>query len=64
MDDQVLTGASIVAKSLRDQGVQYVFGIVGIPVVEVGFALQNAGVHYIGTRNEQAVSFMSDENTN
>lgn len=52
----MLLGCNIIAKSLRDQGVQYVFGIVGIPVVELGIALQDAGVHYIGTRNEQAVS--------
>ncbi len=35
------------------------FGIVGIPVIELGMALQEAGVHYIGTRNEQAVSILT-----
>ena len=52
----MLQGCHIIAKSLYDQGVQYVFGIVGIPVMELGIALQGAGVHFIGTRNEQAVS--------
>lgn len=52
----VLEGCDVLAESLRSQGVQYVFGIVGIPVIEVGTALQAAGVHYIGMRNEQSVS--------
>ena len=51
-----MEGCSILAQSLLEQGVQYVFGIVGIPVIEVGHALQAAGVQYIGMRNEQAVS--------
>ena len=50
-----LEGCSVLAEALRAQGVEYVFGIVGIPVMEVGVALQAAGVHYIGMRNEQAV---------
>ena len=32
------------------------FGIVGIPVIEVAMAAQAAGIKYIGMRNEQAVS--------
>lgn len=56
MEGERLQGCSIIARCLRGQGVQYVFGIVGIPVVELGVAFQDAGVHYIGTRNEQAVS--------
>lgn len=52
-----MEGCSVLAESLRRQGVQYVFGIVGIPVVELGLALQVAGVHYIGMRNEQSVSY-------
>ena len=38
------------------QGVEYVFGIVGFPVIELGYSIQQAGVKYIGMRNEQAVS--------
>ena len=38
------------------QGVEYMFGIVGIPVIEVAMAAQAAGIKYIGMRNEQAVS--------
>ena len=55
MEEESMQGCSILARSLEEQGVRYVFGIVGIPVMELGIALQDAGVQYIGTRNEQAV---------
>ena len=32
------------------------FGIVGVPVIEVGMAAQTEGIKFIGMRNEQAVS--------
>ena len=51
-----MDGASILAKSLVDQGVEYMFGIVGIPVMEVAIAAQQVGIKYIGMRNEQSVS--------
>lgn len=57
-----MEGCSVLAESLRSQGVQYVFGIVGIPVMELGLALQAAGVHYMGMRNEQAVSHAPQAN--
>ena len=52
------SGAVILGESLRSQGVEYLFGIVGIdlPIVEVAYSAQAAGVKYIGMRNEQAVS--------
>lgn len=37
------------------KGIQYCFGIVGIPVIEIATALQDEGIKYIGMRNEQAV---------
>ena len=51
-----MEGCDVISKALKDQGVQYVFGIVGVPVVELAVAFQNAGLTYIGMRNEQAVS--------
>lgn len=39
------------------QGVEYVFGIVGFPVIELGMAMQAAGLKYIGMRNEQAACY-------
>lgn len=38
------------------QGVEYMFGIVGVPVIEVAMAAQAAGIKFIHMRNEQAVS--------
>lgn len=51
-----MNGAAVIAQSLKTQGVEYVFGIVGIPVVELALALQDADIQFIGMRNEQAVS--------
>lgn len=39
------------------QGVEYVFGIIGIPVIELSMAFQAAGLKYIGMRNEQAATY-------
>ena len=50
-----MDGATILAKSLCDQGIEYMFGIVGIPVMEVAIAAQQVGIKYIGMRNEQSV---------
>ncbi|XP_075165676.1 2-hydroxyacyl-CoA lyase [Haematobia irritans] len=47
----------IIAESLVQQGVEYVFGIIGIPVVELSMAFQAAGLKYIGMRNEQAACY-------
>ncbi|XP_014210741.1 2-hydroxyacyl-CoA lyase 1 [Copidosoma floridanum] len=50
-------GDQILAEALRDQGVRYVFGIVGHPVIELALALQAAGLRYLGFRNEQAACY-------
>ena len=39
MDEEV-EGFRVVAQALAKLGVKYMFGVVGIPVVEVGAALQ------------------------
>jgi 2-hydroxyacyl-CoA lyase 1 len=31
------------------------FGVVGIPVIEIALAAQTQGIKYFGMRNEQAV---------
>lgn len=51
------TGAHIIARSLRDLGVSVIFGIVGIPVVEIAEEAINLGIQFIGFRNEQAASY-------
>ena len=50
-------GAMLIARSLKRHGVEYMFGIVGIPVVPVAFAAQREGIKYIGMRHEQSASY-------
>ncbi|XP_030014414.1 2-hydroxyacyl-CoA lyase 1 [Sphaeramia orbicularis] len=52
-----VTGAQLVAESLKTQNVEYMFGIVGVPIIEVAMAAQAAGIKYIGMRNEQAACY-------
>src|SRR5215211_4020125 len=49
-------GATLIARSLKQQGVDYMFGIVGFPVIPVSIAAQREGITFIGMRNEQAAS--------
>ncbi|RCH87675.1 2-hydroxyacyl-CoA lyase 1 [Rhizopus azygosporus] len=53
----VASGAELIATCLKNQGVQVVFGIVGIPVVEVAEACTAAGIRFIGFRNEQSAAY-------
>ena len=50
-------GATLIARSLKQQGVDYMFGIVGFPVVPIAIAAQKEGITFIGMRNEQAASY-------
>lgn len=52
-----MDGNTILAEALKLQGVEYVFGIVGIPVIELSMAMQAVGIHYVGCRNEQAACY-------
>uniref|UniRef100_A0A669P9S6 2-hydroxyacyl-CoA lyase n=1 Tax=Phasianus colchicus TaxID=9054 RepID=A0A669P9S6_PHACC len=52
-----LSGAQLIAEALRAQNVEYMFGVVGIPITEVAVAAQAAGIKYIGMRNEQAACY-------
>lgn len=51
------TGATLIASALRNLGVTVIFGIVGIPVVEIAEEAINLGIRFIGFRNEQAASY-------
>lgn len=48
-----MTGMYILAESLRRLGVKDVYGLVGIPVTDVAFAMQKIGMNYYGFRHEQ-----------
>ena len=52
-----IDGATLMARSLKQQGVDYMFGIVGFPVGPIATAAQEAGIQYIGMRNEQSASY-------
>jgi 2-hydroxyacyl-CoA lyase 1 len=52
-----IKGADLLAKSLKEQGVEYMFGVVGFPVGPIADAAQKVGLPYIGMRNEQAASY-------
>ncbi len=52
-----IDGATLLARSLKQQGVEYMFGIVGFPVQPIAAAAQKAGITYIGMRNEQSASY-------
>ncbi|XP_069068195.1 2-hydroxyacyl-CoA lyase 1 [Pleurodeles waltl] len=54
---ETVTGAQLIARALVDQKVEYMFGIVGIPIIEVAVAAQVAGIKYVGMRNEQAACY-------
>ena len=52
-----INGGMILARALKDQGVEYMFGIVGFPVHPIANAAQKVGIKFIGCRNEQAASY-------
>jgi 2-hydroxyacyl-CoA lyase len=50
-------GATLIARNLKKQGVEYMFGIVGFPVQPIAAAAQREGITYVGMRNEQSASY-------
>lgn len=52
-------GSTIVARSLADQGVEVLFGVVGGPVIETFGAAPEFGIRCIGVHHEQAAVMMA-----
>ena len=52
-----INGRTLLARSLKQQGVDYLFGVVGFPISEFAAEAQSEGIKYIGMRNEQAASY-------
>lgn len=52
-----IDGATIIAKALKTHGVEYCFGIVGIPVQPIAGACMREGIKYIGMRHEQSAAY-------
>ncbi|KAK2584282.1 hypothetical protein KPH14_006684 [Odynerus spinipes] len=50
-------GNQIMAEALKQQGLEYVFGIMGHPVIELALNIQAVGLRYVGFRNEQAACY-------
>lgn len=55
----IMEGYQVVAESLARNGIKYMFGVVGIPVVEVAIAAQRCGIHYIGMRHSDQLNIHS-----
>jgi 2-hydroxyacyl-CoA lyase 1 len=52
-----VNGATLMARALKQQGVECMFGIVGFPVQPIATAAQKEGIKFYGMRNEQAASY-------
>ncbi len=52
-----IDGAAITARALKEQGVEYVYGVVGIPVTTIAIECQKVGIKYVGMRHEQAAAY-------
>ncbi len=57
-----VTGMYILAESLKRLGVKDVYGLVGIPVTEVAYAMQKLGMNYYGFRFEQQAGMAAATN--
>jgi 2-hydroxyacyl-CoA lyase 1 len=52
-----IDGATVVAKCLKQQGIEELFGVVGVPITGIAVAAQAQGMRYIGMRHEQAAGY-------
>src|ERR1700745_78063 len=50
-------GATLIARSLKQQGIDHLVGIVGFPGVRMAGAAQKEGIAYIAMRNEQSAAY-------
>lgn len=51
------TGAQVIARALHDLGITVIFGLVGIPVVDVAEEAIKLGIRFIAFRNEQSAGY-------
>jgi 2-hydroxyacyl-CoA lyase 1 len=56
-----ISGSQLVAQTLKHHGITTVFGIIGIPVIEVGQACIDIGIRFVAFRNEQSAAYVSYE---
>lgn len=48
-----VTGMYILARALKNVGIENVYGLVGIPITEAAYIIQGQGIRFIGFRHEQ-----------
>mgnify|MGYP005942896481 CR=1 FL=1 len=48
-----VTGMYILARALKNVGIETVYGLVGIPITEAAYLVQGQGIRFIGFRHEQ-----------
>ncbi len=51
------TGAALIAKALQQLDIKVIFGLVGIPIVQIAEEAIALGIRFIAFRNEQAASY-------
>jgi 2-hydroxyacyl-CoA lyase 1 len=51
------TGAQLIARALHELGIKVIFGLVGIPVIQIAEEAIALGIRFIAFRNEQACSY-------
>jgi 2-hydroxyacyl-CoA lyase 1 len=54
---ETITGSRLLARCLKQHGVDYMFGVVGFPITDFAVDAQREGIEYYGMRNEQAASY-------
>lgn len=61
MDEQhTKSTAEVLVDCLKEEGVDTIFGIPGEETLDLMFAIQKSGIHFIDTRHEQGAAFMAD----
>eukprot|EP01112_Ceratiomyxa_fruticulosa_P008941 TRINITY_DN2325_c0_g3_i1.p1 TRINITY_DN2325_c0_g3~~TRINITY_DN2325_c0_g3_i1.p1 ORF type:complete len:550 (-),score=108.98 TRINITY_DN2325_c0_g3_i1:97-1746(-) len=53
----MVLGSEIIAQTLQAQGIQHIFGIVGVPITPVAESIQKANLPFYAFRNEQSASY-------
>ncbi len=52
-----INGETIIARALKTQGVETIYGVVGIPVSGIAAAAQREGIRYYGMRHEMPATY-------
>lgn len=50
---QQVTGMYILARALKNVGIENVYGLAGIPITEAAYLIQGQGIRFVGFRHEQ-----------